>query len=161
MLSLFLFNLYNHHYTPGDNNNSIVKYSDDNTIIGGIANCDESSYRDEINSLAERCAENNLLLNVSIINELINFNSQNTAIHKTEQHIGHMAFQNGMINCIQLTTCTERAPLLKKQKKVSVKILWSIEQLKFHIVSLVDSDMELGEESGRWKNDRCYCSVCA
>lgn len=98
MLSLFLFSLYNHDCIPGDNKNSIVKYSDNNTIISGIANC-ESSYWDEIYNLAGRCAENNLMLNISIINELINYNSQSAAIHKTEQHIGHMAFQNGTINC--------------------------------------------------------------
>ncbi len=41
--------------------------------IGQISNNDETSYREEINSLAEWCTESNLLLNVSKTKELISF----------------------------------------------------------------------------------------
>ncbi len=51
--------------------NSTVKYVDDTTIIGRIINNDESSYCKEINNLADWCAENKLLLNVSKTKELI------------------------------------------------------------------------------------------
>jgi hypothetical protein len=51
--------------------NSIIKVSDDTTVVGLITNNDESAYREEVNELALWCHDNNLSHNVSKTKELL------------------------------------------------------------------------------------------
>ena len=48
-----------------------MKFSDDTTVSGLISDCDESKYREELEAMASRCSENNLILNVSKTKEII------------------------------------------------------------------------------------------
>ncbi len=83
VLSPLLFTLYTHDCNPRHEENSIVKFADDTTIIGRISNNDEFSYHEDINHLAEWCTENNLLLNVSKTKELIvDFRKKEAKTHK-------------------------------------------------------------------------------
>ncbi len=62
VLSLFLFSLYTHDCIPLYNNNTIIKFADDTTVVGLITRGDESAYIEEIKKLMEWCTENNLAL---------------------------------------------------------------------------------------------------
>ncbi len=75
VLSPLLFTLYTHDCNPRHGESSVVKFADNTTIIGQITN-EENSYCEEINNLAERCAENNLLLTV-----IIDFRKKEMKIH--------------------------------------------------------------------------------
>ncbi len=70
VLSSLLYTLYIHNCSLRNGGNS-VKFADYTTITGWISNNNETTYQEEINNLAERCTENNLLLNVSKTKELI------------------------------------------------------------------------------------------
>ena len=60
-----LFTLYTHDCTLNIKR-TIVKYA-----MGHVTNNDKSSYKEEINNLAEWCTESNVLLSVSKTKELI------------------------------------------------------------------------------------------
>ena len=60
-----------HDCTAVYGSNTIVKFADDTTVIGLISNNDESAYREEVQHLAEWCANNNLALNTKKTKELI------------------------------------------------------------------------------------------
>ncbi len=77
---------------------SVVKFADDTTIIGQITNNDETSYRGEINNLAEWCTENNLLLNVSKTKELINDFRKKEVITHTPVYISGGKVEQGKQN---------------------------------------------------------------
>ncbi len=64
VLSPFLFSLYTHDCIPLYNNNTIIKFADDTTVVGLITRGDESAYKEEIKKLMEWCTENNLALNI-------------------------------------------------------------------------------------------------
>ncbi|XP_072547004.1 uncharacterized protein [Salminus brasiliensis] len=49
--------------------NTIIKFADDTTVVGLISGGDETAYRDEVQGLAEWCAENNM--NSSKTKELV------------------------------------------------------------------------------------------
>lgn len=68
--SPLLYTLYMHDCTPAHHSNIIVKFADDNTVVGFISEGDESAYRDEFEHLASWCNENNLLLDTSKTREL-------------------------------------------------------------------------------------------
>lgn len=63
VLSPLLFTMYTHNHSPrhGDNVWSV----DHNTMIGQIKNNNDGSYKVEINSVADWCTENNVLLNIN------------------------------------------------------------------------------------------------
>ncbi len=71
VLSPFLFSLYTHDCIPLHNNNTIIKFADDTTVVGLITRGDESAYREEIKKLIEWCTENNLALNIKKTKEVI------------------------------------------------------------------------------------------
>jgi hypothetical protein len=50
---------------------TIIKFSDDTTVVGLINNTDETAYRVEVRALGVWCQENNLSLNVSKTKEMI------------------------------------------------------------------------------------------
>ena len=50
---------------------TLVKFADDTTVIGLIANSDESEYRDQVNKLISWCNDNNMELNVNKTKEMI------------------------------------------------------------------------------------------
>jgi hypothetical protein len=45
--------------------NSIIKFTDNATVIGLITNNDETAYREEVRALRVWCQENNLSLNIT------------------------------------------------------------------------------------------------
>jgi hypothetical protein len=51
--------------------NTIIKFSDDTTVIGLITDNDETAYRDEVRDAAVWCQDNNLSLNVIKTKEMI------------------------------------------------------------------------------------------
>ena len=71
VLSPLLYSLFTHDCTAVHGSNTIVKFADDTTVIGLISNNDESAYREEVQHLAEWCANNNLALNTKKTKELI------------------------------------------------------------------------------------------
>ena len=71
VLSPLLYSLFTHDCTAVHGSNTIVKFADDTTVIGLVSNNDESFYREEVQHLAEWCANNNLALNTKKTKELI------------------------------------------------------------------------------------------
>uniref|UniRef100_A0A8C1TE67 Reverse transcriptase domain-containing protein n=1 Tax=Cyprinus carpio TaxID=7962 RepID=A0A8C1TE67_CYPCA len=71
VLRPFLYSLYTHNCKPVHGSNSIIKFTDDTTVIGLIRDNDDTAYREEVQHLATWCTDNNLLLNTSKIKELI------------------------------------------------------------------------------------------
>ncbi|KAI4886122.1 hypothetical protein NFI96_002538 [Prochilodus magdalenae] len=71
VLPPLLYTLYIHDCTTTYSSNTIIKFTDDTTVIGNITNDDEGPYREEVKLLTEWCAANNLSLNVSKTKELI------------------------------------------------------------------------------------------
>ncbi|KAF7667237.1 hypothetical protein LDENG_00071250 [Lucifuga dentata] len=55
----------------GPHINSIIKFTDDTTVVGFISGGDESAYQDEVERLSVWCTDNNLVLNTSKTKELI------------------------------------------------------------------------------------------
>jgi hypothetical protein len=47
--------------------NSIIKFTDNTTVVGLITNNDETAYREEVRALRVWCQENSLTLNVNKI----------------------------------------------------------------------------------------------
>ena len=66
--SVSLRRLQHHH-----DSNTIIKFADDTTVVGLIANNDETDYREEVRDLSVWCQDNNLSLNVSKTKEMILF----------------------------------------------------------------------------------------
>ncbi|KAK0152895.1 RNA-directed DNA polymerase from mobile element jockey [Merluccius polli] len=71
VLSPLLYSLFTNNCTPTHGSNTIVKFADDTTVIGLISSNDESAYRDEVQSLAAWCVDNNLSLNATKTKEII------------------------------------------------------------------------------------------
>ena len=71
VLSPLLYSLYTYDCIPAHKSNAVIKFADDTTVVGLISEGDEAAYRDEVEKLAEWCAENNLELNTSKTKELI------------------------------------------------------------------------------------------
>ncbi len=71
VLSPLLHRLYTHDCRPAHNNNLIVKFADDTTVVGLISGGDETAYREEVLKLAAWCSENNLALNTKKTKEII------------------------------------------------------------------------------------------
>lgn len=60
LFSPLLFTLYTHDCSPSHPSNTIIKFTDDTTIVGLIS---ESAYRDEVEKLSGWCRDDNLVLN--------------------------------------------------------------------------------------------------
>ncbi|XP_078001064.1 uncharacterized protein LOC144453614 [Glandiceps talaboti] len=65
-----LYSLFTHDCVTVSDNNFIIKFADD-TTVGGLIKNDETSYRNEVNSIITWCSENNLELNVKKTKEII------------------------------------------------------------------------------------------
>ena len=71
VLNLFLYFLYTHDCSAAHDNNLIVKFADDTTVVGLILKGDEAVYREEVLKLAAWCSDNNLALNTKKTKEII------------------------------------------------------------------------------------------
>ena len=65
VLSSLLYSLFTHDCMAKHASNSIIKFSDDTTVVGLITNDDETANREEVRALGVWCLENNLSLNVN------------------------------------------------------------------------------------------------
>ncbi|KAK3563855.1 hypothetical protein QTP86_002722 [Hemibagrus guttatus] len=80
--SPLLYSLCTHDCVPWHNSNIFIRYADDTTVVGRISNNDESTYREEIQSLSAWCSMNNLTLNATKTKELIvDFWKSNSSRH--------------------------------------------------------------------------------
>ena len=52
MLSPLLYSLFTHNCMARHNSNTIIKFTDDTTVVGLITNNDETAYREEVRDLA-------------------------------------------------------------------------------------------------------------
>ncbi|KAJ8345313.1 hypothetical protein SKAU_G00295060 [Synaphobranchus kaupii] len=73
VLSPLLYSLYTHDCTASFDSTTIVKFADDTAVIGLITNNDERAYLEEVRLLTQWCQENNLHLNVSKMEMLVDF----------------------------------------------------------------------------------------
>jgi hypothetical protein len=71
VLSPMLYSIFTYDCTANDEQTMVVKFADDTTICGFIKNNDETAYRQQIETTASWCQDNNLLLNVTKTKELI------------------------------------------------------------------------------------------
>jgi hypothetical protein len=71
VLSPLLYCLYTHDCSPAHNDNLIVEFADDTTVVGLISNGDEAAYREEVLNLTAWGSENNLALNTKETSEII------------------------------------------------------------------------------------------
>ena len=65
VLSPLLYSLFTHDCMARHDSNTIIKFSDDTTVVGLITNIDETAYREEVRDLAGWCQNNNLSLNLT------------------------------------------------------------------------------------------------
>ena len=71
VLSPLLYSLFTNDCVTHNDSVKMAKFADDTTISGLISKGDESQYRQDINSLANWCEENNLLLNAQKTKEMV------------------------------------------------------------------------------------------
>jgi hypothetical protein len=71
MLSPLLYSLFTHDCMTMHNFNTIMKFSDNTTVVGLITDGNETAYREEVRDLAVSFQDNNLSLNVAKTNGLI------------------------------------------------------------------------------------------
>ena len=71
MLSPLLYSLFTHHCMARHDSNTIIKLTDDTTLVGLITDNDKTAYREEVRDLAGWCQNNNLSLNVTKTKEMI------------------------------------------------------------------------------------------
>ena len=71
MLSPLLYSLFTHDCTTREDSNTLIKFTDDTTVVGLITDKDETAYREEVRDLAVWCQDNNLSLNVIKTKEMI------------------------------------------------------------------------------------------
>ena len=55
VLSPLLYSLFTHNYTAKHDSNTIIKFTDDTTVVGLINDNDETAYREEVRDLAVWC----------------------------------------------------------------------------------------------------------
>ena len=63
--------VFTHDCTARHNSNTIIKFTDDTTVVGLITDNDETAYMEEVRDLAVWCQDNNLSLNVIKTKEMI------------------------------------------------------------------------------------------
>ena len=71
VLSPLLYSLFTQDCVAMHDYNTIIKISDETTVVGLIIDGDESAYGEEVRDLAMWCQDNNLSLNVCKTKELI------------------------------------------------------------------------------------------
>ena len=62
-----LYSLFTHDCVTVSDNNFIIKFADDTTVVGRIKDGDEAAYRDKVQRMVMKCTTNNLSLNTGII----------------------------------------------------------------------------------------------
>ena len=60
VLSSLLYSLFTHDWVAMHASNSVMKFTDETTVVGFITNNDETAYREEVRALGDWCQENNL-----------------------------------------------------------------------------------------------------
>jgi len=63
--------LFTHDCEATHSSNTVLKFTDDTTVVVLITNNDETHYREEIQHLTQWCSANNLVLNTSKTKEVI------------------------------------------------------------------------------------------
>uniref|UniRef100_A0A9J8C8P2 Reverse transcriptase domain-containing protein n=2 Tax=Cyprinus carpio carpio TaxID=630221 RepID=A0A9J8C8P2_CYPCA len=91
VLSPLLYSLFTHNCVPVYGSNTIIKFTDDTTVVGLIKDDDESAYRDEVQHLAVWCATNNLELNTQKTKEII------VDFRRTRSHAHTPIYINGAV----------------------------------------------------------------
>uniref|UniRef100_A0A3B3HAC9 Reverse transcriptase domain-containing protein n=1 Tax=Oryzias latipes TaxID=8090 RepID=A0A3B3HAC9_ORYLA len=71
VLSPLLYCIYTYDCSPAHNNNCIIKFADDTTVVELIPREDESAYSEEVLKLTTWSSENNLTLNTNKTREII------------------------------------------------------------------------------------------
>lgn len=71
VLSPILYTLLTHNCVASHNDNIILKFTDDTTVIGRITGDDEAAYRREVAGLVAWCEDNSLSLNTNKTKEMI------------------------------------------------------------------------------------------
>ena len=60
-----LFTLFTYDFNPIHSSNTIVRFTDDTTIVGLTSNNEETHYREEVRHQVQWCSDNNLVLNTT------------------------------------------------------------------------------------------------
>ena len=99
------YTLFLHDCAYCHKSNQILKFADDTTVQGLIANSNESEYRDQVNKLINWCGENNLELNLSKTKEMsVDFRRKKSPLSpllidgKTVEIVQHIKFLGSMIS---------------------------------------------------------------
>jgi uncharacterized protein YneR len=71
VLSPLLYSQFTHDRTARHDSNTIIKFTNDTTVVGLITDNNETAYREEVKDLAMWCQDNNLSLNVFKTKEMI------------------------------------------------------------------------------------------
>ncbi len=100
VLSPLLYTLYTHDRTPAHHSHTIVKFTDDTTVVGLISGEGESAYRDEVERLAVWCQSNNLLFSTAKTMELI------VAFRKNKNNIQRLIINRDCVERVSLYHCT-------------------------------------------------------
>ena len=62
VLSPLLYSLFTHNCAAKNKSNTIIKFTDDTTVVGLITDNDEMAYMEEVRELAVWCQDNDLSL---------------------------------------------------------------------------------------------------
>ncbi len=100
VLSPLLYCLYIHDCSPAHNDNLIVMFADDTTVVLLISMGDEAAYREEVLKLAAWCTENNLALNTKKTTEII------VDFRKHQEYKNTPPLKNNILNNISMNTKT-------------------------------------------------------
>lgn len=100
VLSLVLFILFTHDCSAIHFTSTIVKFADDTTVVGLISDNDNTHYGEEIQHLAQRWLDNNLILNTGKTKEVIldsrrSRNTEHTSLlmhRETVKHLNNIKF---------------------------------------------------------------------
>ena len=132
VLSPLLFTLFTNDCRSSNESVILVKFSDDTTISGLISQGDETSYREEVQSMVTWCEENNLVLNVSKTKEMIvDFRSKPSVINPLKindefvEIVQTFKFLGSIISC----DLSWDAHILAARKKAQQR-LYFLRQLK-------------------------------
>ena len=77
-----LYSLFTRDCRARHNSNTIIKLTDDTTVVGLITSNDETAWREEVRDLDVWCQDNNLSLNVIKTKEMIvDYRKRRTELH--------------------------------------------------------------------------------
>ena len=141
MLSPLLYSFFTHDCKPVHGSNTIVKFADDTTVVGLVSNNDETAYREEVEHLAEWCANNNLALNTKKTKEVIvdfrrNKDGTHSPVHLSGEEVERVTSFKflGVYISEDLSWTTNTSALVKKAHK---RIFFLRKLAKLHLSSQV------------------------